>query len=185
MNVTVYLGSRPGDSPAYTRNAETLGNWIGSSGHTLIYGGSDGGLMGVLASAALNAHGKVIGVLPQVEAIMQREQAGLSQIIYTEDVAARRSRMIELADAFVVLPGGLGTLDEISEVLSLASLDLIWQPIVFFGAEGYFEPFRALFRHMIEKDFSSESYFKNVLFTEELDELAAYLNAHNTKAKLS
>lgn len=185
MNVAVYLGSRPGDSPAYAKNAEALGRWLGKSGLTLVYGGSKGGLMGVLASAALSEGGRVIGVLPDVDLIMQLKQPGLSQYVYTEDVAERRSRMIELADAFVVLPGGLGTIDEITEVLSLASLDLIRQPIVFFGAEGYFEPFRALFKHMIQKGFSEEAYFKNVCFTESLDELAAFLRGHNINANLS
>lgn len=185
MNVAVYLGSRPGDSPAYARNAEALGSWLGKSGLTLVYGGSKGGLMGVLASATLSEGGRVIGVLPDVEAILRQKQAGLSQYIYTKDVAERRSRMIALADAFVVLPGGLGTVDEITEVLSLASLDLIPQPIVFYGAEGYFEPFKALFEHMIAKGFSSKEYFKNVCFTENLEELAAFLKAHNINANLS
>ena len=181
MNITVYLGSSSGDSQAYADNAEALGKWIGSSGHTLVYGGSNGGLMGTLATAALKAHASVIGVLPRVDAIMEREQAGLSQYIYTETVAERRSRMIAMADSFIVLPGGLGTIDEITEVLSLKSLSLIPQPIAFFGAEGYFEPFKALFRHMIDKGFSRRAYFENICFTESLDELTGFLNVHNIK----
>ncbi len=182
MNIAVYLGSRPGNSPAYTKNAQVLGSWIGKNGYTLVYGGSNGGLMGVLASAALQEKGSVIGVLPKVDAILKRTQAGLSEYIYTEDVAARRSRMIGLADAFIVLPGGLGTIDEITEVLSLASLGLARQPIIFFGADGYFEPFKALFQHMIDQGFSSETYFTNVCFTESLEELSAFLGEHNIKA---
>ena len=185
MNIAVYLGSHAGDSPAYTNNARALGMWIGSSGHTLVYGGTTAGLMGVLADSALEAGGKVIGVLPNVPLIMDQKHPGLSEYICSDDVADRRSRMIELADAFVALPGGLGTLDEITEVLSLVSLDLVRQPIVFFGAESYFEPFKVLFEHMIAKGFSSRGYFRNVCFTEDIGKLAAFLEGHNINANYS
>ena len=124
MKIAVYLGSRNGARPEYVQAARSLGAWIGDKGHTLVYGGSRGGLMGELASAVLNHGGKVTGVLPDVDEIMNLKQKGLTEYIYTKDVAERRSKMIELADAFAVLPGGLGTLDEITEVLSLSENDV-------------------------------------------------------------
>ena len=175
MKIAVYLGSRNGARPEYVQAARSLGAWIGDKGHTLVYGGSRGGLMGELASAVLNHGGKVTGVLPDVDEIMNLRQKGLTEYIYTKDVAERRSKMIELADAFAVLPGGLGTLDEITEVLSLKSLNLIPQPIVFFDAADYFAPLRALFRHMIGEGFSEEAYFENVLFTDDTTQLDAFL----------
>ena len=179
MNIAVYLGSRPGDSPAYVQNAANLGRWIALNGFTLVYGGTTAGSMGALAGAALAAGGKVIGVLPEVDFLTQQAQPHLTQTILTPDVASRRSRMIELADAFVALPGGLGTLDEISEVLSLQSLDLIKQPVAFLGTQGYFEPFKALFEHMIKRGFCDRAYLKNVLFTEDMAEMGVFLRTHN------
>ncbi len=175
MNIAVYLGSRPGDSPKYSEMTRALGKWIGKNGFTLVYGGSAQGLMGALADSTLASGGEVIGILPNVKEIMDVKQPGLTKYIYTASVAERRSRMIELADAFVTLPGGLGTLDEISEVLSLMSLDLLWQPVVFLGANGYYEPLRKLFRHIIDTGFSDRAYYKHVLFTEDIDSMAAHI----------
>ena len=175
MNIAVYLGSRNGNSDEYVAFAERTGKWIGANGHTLIYGGSRGGLMGILAESALKENGSVIGVLPAVDEIMTLKQPGLTQYLYTADVAERRSKMISLANAFIVLPGGLGTLDEISEVLSLKSLDLIRQPIIFFGPKAFFDPLRHLFRHLVNTGFSDEKYFENLLFTDDADEMARFI----------
>ncbi len=175
MNIAVYCGSRPGNGGEYLEKARELGRWIGLSGHSMVYGGSHCGLMGEAADAALANGAHVSGVIPRVEPILQLRHPGLSEYIYTDTIAQRRTRMIELADAFAVLPGGLGTLDEISEVLSLASLELVTGKAVFFGAQDYYKPLELMFERILSAGFGEKDYFRNVLFTEDIGELGRFL----------
>ena len=124
MNIAVYCGSASGNRPSFTEGAKALGSWIAQNGHTLVYGGSRTGLMGATADAVLAGGGKVIGVIPDVKLIQERRHPGLTECIETKDMAERKQKMIELADAYVALPGGPGTLDEISEVICLARLGI-------------------------------------------------------------
>ncbi|MBP3280001.1 MAG: TIGR00730 family Rossman fold protein, partial [Butyrivibrio sp.] len=146
MNIAVYCGSSSGNNSKFMESAKYLGRWIGESGNTLVYGGACKGLMGALADAVLESGGKVIGVLPDVPRIQARKHTGLTECINTSSMAERKAKMIELADAFVALPGGIGTLDEITDVLSLSSLDVVKGPIVLFNTDGYYEPFRKVVR---------------------------------------
>ena len=122
MNITVYLGSAHGNDPKYKNEVVRLGNWIGKAGHRLIYGGSRIGLMGELAEAVLTAGGEVIGVEPDffVDSCLQHH--GITRLIVTKTMAERKARMIELGDVFIAFPGGTGTLEEISEVMSQVRL---------------------------------------------------------------
>ena len=122
MNITVYLGAFGGSDPAFAAAVDELGAWIGKNGHSLIYGGSETGLMGRLALSALAAGAEVTGVEPRffVEQEVQCDQ--LTRLIVTEDMPQRKAKMIELGQAFIAMPGGTGTLEEISEVMSLVSL---------------------------------------------------------------
>ena len=122
MNVTVYLGANYGTDPALQTTVAELGQWIGKSGHTLVYGGSASGLMGVLARSVMAAGGPVIGVEPQFFIDEGYELDGLTQLIVTQDMTERKAKMIELGNAFIAFPGGTGTLEEITEVMSKVSL---------------------------------------------------------------
>ena len=117
MNITVYLGAFEGNDPALADEVKKLGTWIGESGHSLIYGGSKSGLMGVIAESVLEAGGDVTGVEPQffVDAELQYDE--ITKLIVTENMEERKTKMIELGDAFIAFPGGTGTLEEISEVM--------------------------------------------------------------------
>ena len=119
MNITVYLGAFGGSDPAFAAAVDELGAWIGKNGHSLVYGGSETGLMGRLALSALAAGAEVTGVEPRffVEQEVQCDQ--LTRLIVTEDMPQRKAKMIELGQAFIAMPGGTGTLEEISEVMSL------------------------------------------------------------------
>jgi uncharacterized protein (TIGR00730 family) len=176
MNIAVYCGSSSGNDEKYTEAAKKLGTWIGESGNTLVYGGANKGLMGVLADSVLENGGKVIGVLPDVERILARKHTGLTECINTSSMAERKSKMIELADAFIALPGGIGTLDEITDVMSLSSLDVVTGPIVLFNTDGYYEPFRIVINKVIETGFGRPEYFERVLFSEDMDEIETFLN---------
>lgn len=175
MNIAVYCGSSAGNQEAYAAGARALGKMIAEHGHTLVYGGSNTGLMGAVADAALDAGGRVIGVQPNVPLIQSRKHPRLTENIETETMAERRSKMIELADAYVALPGGIGTLDEISEVMVLQHLGIVDAPIVFVDTDGYYQPLRAVFRHMLEQGFCERELFAKVLFSGDMDEIAAFV----------
>ena len=175
MNIAVYCGSSDGNNGKFAESAKELGKWIGERGNTLVYGGANRGLMGVVADAVLENGGKVIGVLPDVPRIQARKHTGLTECINTSSMAERKAKMIELSDAFVALPGGIGTLDEITDVLSLSSLDEVAGPIVLFNSDGYYEPFRKIIRSIIENGFGREEYFERTLFSDNMDEIAAFL----------
>ena len=146
MNITVYLGANAGNDPALAQATAELGRWIGESGNTLVYGGSESGLMGVLAKSVLGAGGKAIGVEPQFFIDEGYEFDGLTELIVTRDMSERKAKMIELGEAFIALPGGTGTLEEITEVMSKVSLRHLSAPCILYDLNGDYEPLRALLR---------------------------------------
>ena len=175
MNIAVYCGSSSGNNPRFIESARTLGRWIGENGHTLVYGGASKGLMGAVAGAVIEAGGKVIGVIPDVTIIQARKHTGLTQLIETKSMAERKSKMIELADAFVALPGGIGTLDEITEVMSLSSLEIVRGPIVLFDTDGYYKPLKSVLDNILNAEFGRKEYFSKVLLSEDMQEIADFL----------
>ena len=175
MNIAVYCGSSCGNDPKFVESARALGHWIGENGHTLVYGGACKGIMGAVADAVLEAGGRVTGVLPKVILIQERRHTGLTECIETETMAERKSKMIELADAFVALPGGIGTLDEITEVMSLASLGITRNPIVLVDTDGYYRPFKAVMDNIVAKEFGRREYFSDILISEDMKEIADFL----------
>ena len=153
MNIAVYLGSTEGEGTAYVNCAEEIGKMIGSGGHTLVYGGSSSGTMGVLADAVLSSGGKVIGVIP--EFFLYRVQPGMSECITVKTMSERKKKMIDLADGFVVLPGGPGTLEEMAEVMSAIRLGLIKKPCVIYNLNGYYDILLDMYRQMLAQGFLS------------------------------
>ncbi|MCR5768103.1 MAG: TIGR00730 family Rossman fold protein [Lachnospiraceae bacterium] len=177
MNIAVYCGSSSGNDPKYIEAARTLGRWIGENGHTLVYGGASKGLMGEIADAVLKAEGRVTGVLPRIMLIQERKHPGLTEYIETSSMAERKTRMIDLADAFVALPGGIGTLDEITEVMTLTSLGIIKGPIVLYDAAGYYQPLKALLDNIISKGFGRKEYFSDILISDDFAKIEKHLSS--------
>lgn len=171
MNITVYLAANPGNDPQMTIATAGLGTWIGENGHTLIYGGSKVGLMGVLAQSALDAGSKVIGVEPQffVDDCLQFDD--ITELIVTPDMATRKAKMIELGDAFIALPGGNGTLEEISEIMSMVSLDHTDAPCIVCNLNGYYDLLQAFLQQMIDAGFSTPKRQEGIYFASDLDEV--------------
>lgn len=153
FRVCVYCGSRPGADPTFREAAAALGRAIGQGPSELVYGGGRVGLMGVLADAALAAGVRVIGIIPQK--LMAREvgHAGLSELQVVPDMHERKRRMAEGADAFVVLPGGIGTMEEFFEVWTWRQLGYHDQPIGLLNVAGYFDPLLAQIDAMVAQDF--------------------------------
>ena len=175
MNITVYLGAFEGNDPALKKAVWELGTWIGQSGNALVYGGSKSGLMGEIAESVLQTGGKVTGVEPQffVEQVLQHE--GLTELIVTRDMSERKAKMIELGEAFIALPGGTGTLEEITEVMSKVSLRHLSAPCILYDLNGYYEPLRELLRRMIDAGLSSAERQRGIYFAANLDEIRAIL----------
>jgi uncharacterized protein (TIGR00730 family) len=135
--VAVYCGSADGNDPAYLAEARSLGAAIAAAGLGLVYGGASVGLMGAVADAALAGGAEVIGVLPDVLAGKEIAHAGLTRLELVSTMHERKARMAELADAFLILPGGYGTLEELLEIVTWAQLRLHAKPCVLINTAGY------------------------------------------------
>ena len=179
MNITVYLGSNDGSQPIYRQEAKKLGEWLGKSGHTLIYGGSRVGLMGVLAEAALKNGGRVIGVEPRFFVENEIQHHGLTKLIITETMAERKQKMIAMGEAFLAFPGGIGTLEEMSEVMSLVKLKRLNKPFCFLNFSGYYEPLRQFFQHMAREGFVDSGWANGICFAESIEEMARHIMPSN------
>ena len=175
MNITVYLGANEGNDPALGRAVHELGQWIGGNGHTLVYGGSKAGLMGEIAKSVLDAGGNVTGVEPQFFMDEGFQYDGLTELIVTKDMAERKTKMIQLGDAFIAFPGGTGTLEEIAEVMSKVSLKQLDAPCILYNLNGYYDDLRALLGHMIEKGLSSPERQEGIYFAEDLAQIQTIL----------
>ena len=171
MNITVYLGAYEGNNPSLKKAVAELGTWIGQSGNALVYGGSKSGLMGALADSVLNAGGDVTGVEPQFFIENEIQHEGLTKLIVTKDMSERKNKMIELGNAFIALPGGTGTLEEISEVMSQVSLKLLDAPCILYNLDGYYDNLKELLIHMIDMGLSSERRQKGIYFAETLEQI--------------
>lgn len=175
MNITVYLGANAGNDPALAEAVRELGSWIGANGHRLVYGGSRSGLMGQLAQSALDAGGTVTGVEPQFFVQQELQHDGLTELIVTKDMTERKTKMIELGDAFIAFPGGTGTLEEISEIMSKVSLKQLAAPCILYNLNGYYDHLKALLAHMIDMGLSTPERQEGIYFAETLDGIRAIL----------
>ena len=171
MNITVYLGANAGNDPALAEAVRELGSWIGANGHRLVYGGSRSGLMGQLAQSALDAGGTVTGVEPQFFVQQELQHDGLTELIVTKDMTERKTKMIELGDAFIAFPGGTGTLEEIAEVMSKVSLKHLAAPCILYNLNDYYDGLQTLLRHMTEMGLSSPERQEGIYFAKDLSEI--------------
>ena len=169
--VCVFSGSSPGADPAYRAAATDLGRHLAERGIELVYGGAHVGLMGVLADAALAAGGRVIGVIPR--SLVEREIAhpGLGDLRVVDSMHERKAQMAELADAFVALPGGVGTLEELFEVYTWNQLGLHAKPLGLLNVRGYFDGLVRFLDHAVEERFITRESRAMLLVGEDLDAL--------------
>jgi uncharacterized protein (TIGR00730 family) len=173
LSICVFCGASSGKDPRYAAAAAVVGERLATSGIQLVYGGGHLGLMGAVADAALAAGGRVVGVIPR--GLVDRELAhrGLSELRIVDSLHERKALMAELSDGFVALPGGLGTLEELAEVLSWAQLDLHGKPIGLLDVGGYFRDLEAFLDHAMAEGFVAERHRRLLLVDDDIDRLLA------------
>ena len=157
MNITVYCGALTGKDPEFTRRAEELGAWMAKNGHRLVYGGGNAGMMGAIAGAVHREGGHITGVTPDFFIFAEEILDLIDDLRVTKDMAERRQIMMDEGDAFIALPGGSGTLDEISEVIALRRLGMLGEtdkPIMLYNINGYYDHLLQFFDRMTGEEFN-------------------------------
>jgi uncharacterized protein (TIGR00730 family) len=170
-SITVFCGSSMGTEEQYKTQASFLGEKLALKGITLIYGGAKIGLMGAVADGVLNKKGKVIGVLPRFLGGKEIAHDQLTEMILVDTMHQRKTRMNELCEGVIALPGGFGTLEELFEMITWAQLGLHKKPIGILNTDGYYDHLIALIQHMVDKGLLKESNKSLVLVSKEIDEL--------------
>lgn len=183
MKITVFLGSSTGNSPVYEKAAEELGAWIGDHGHTLVYGGASVGLMGILADSALAHRGRVIGIMPAFMVDGHKNHLSLTEFRIVKDMTERKKMLLEEGDAFIAMPGGPGTLEEISDAVSSVRLQLFDKPCLFYNLRHYYDPMKAMFEKMNEEGFVDQNEIRQVSFPENPDEISSCLKEQAEKCQ--
>jgi hypothetical protein len=182
MNVTVYCGANAGKEERFREAAILIGKWIGEHHHTLVYGGSSVGLMRVVADTVLEKGSDVIGVVPTFLTKREPVHPNLTQLIWVEDMSERKRRMASLGHLFIALPGGPGTLEEITEVISWARIGKNDYPCVLWNEDGYFAPLAAMYDKMVEEEFLSPEDRAKIFFTSSLTELEEIIATYQPPA---
>ncbi|MEV4421918.1 TIGR00730 family Rossman fold protein [Patulibacter sp. NPDC049589] len=152
-SVCVYAGSNPGIDPGHAAAAQALGELLAGHGTQLVYGGGKTGLMGVVADAALSAGGSVVGVIPHGLERLEVAHRGLTELVVVGSMHERKTLMAERADAFVALPGGLGTIEELVEAATWTQLGIHRKPVGLLDSAGYWGPFAAFLDHAVDAGF--------------------------------
>ncbi len=174
----VFCGSSHGDDPAFAVAARSLGLAIAERGDHLVYGGGGIGLMGVVADAVLEAGGVVVGVIPAPLATREVAHSSLTELVVVETMHERKAKMAELADAFLALPGGFGTFDELFEILTWAQLGIHRKPIGLLNISGYFDPLLALVEQAIGRGFVAPNHRSFLFDAESVTDLFQQLDHH-------
>lgn len=174
-NICVFCGSSHGSKQIYRESAKTLGLLMAQRKKNLVYGGGNVGLMGTVADAVLENGSDVIGVIP--EFLLQKEvgHKGLTELVVVQSMHERKQKMAELADAFIALPGGMGTLEELAEISTWIQLELIKKPIALLNIDGFYDHLFAQFDHMVEQGFVKPENRKVLLNVKNVNEVISLL----------
>lgn len=176
-NICVYCGSAEGDDPRHAAAAETFGRLLAQAGIGLVFGGGSCGLMGITARATLNAGGRVTGIIPAFLDEREIAMSGLTEMVVVEDMHTRKRLMFEKSDAFVALPGGVGTLEELTEQLTWIQLGRHTKPLVIADVGGFWRPLLTLFAHMHNEGFIRTGYEVRYLVAERVEDILPMIAA--------
>jgi len=173
--ICVYCGSSAGTDPAFLQAAGDFGTILAENGIGLVYGGGGDGMMGTLARAVLQHGGDVTGIIPEFLVRREHAERGAHELIITRDMHERKRRMFDMADAFVALPGGIGTLEELVEQLTWVQLGRHSKPVLVLNIEGFWEPLCALIDHMRRLEFIRGDLGFNLLVADKVDDILPML----------
>ncbi|RDI58792.1 hypothetical protein DES45_105316 [Microvirga subterranea] len=176
-SICVYCGSGFGDDPVFAENAAALGRAMAEQGIRLVYGGGNVGLMGTVAQATLDHGGYVTGIIPEFLKSREKLLDAVQETIVVPDMHTRKRLMFEKADAFVALPGGIGTLEELVEQMTWAQLGRHTKPILLLSTKGFWKPLLTLFAHMRDQGFIRQGLELNYLVAERVEEVIPMLEA--------
>jgi hypothetical protein len=176
--ICVFCGSSIGNRPEYAAAATAVGVGIARRGHELVYGGGNTGLMGTVANAALGAGGKVIGVIPSVMVDKELAHQGLTQLHVVNTMHERKAMMAVFADAFVILPGGFGTMDELYEILTWAQLGFHRKPIAILNVCGYYDPMLTFIDHLVDEGFVKQDHREVIVVGDDPDALLTRIESY-------
>jgi uncharacterized protein (TIGR00730 family) len=168
LSVAVYCSSSDAVDPAYLAQADAFGTALASRGHTLVYGGASVGSMGRLARAAKAAGGRVVGVIPAAMVELEIANTDCDELDITVDLRQRKAMIDDRADAFVALPGGFGTLEELFEVLTAKQLGWHRRPVVLLDLDGFWRPLVDLCQHLYDRHFARPSFSRQFLLTDDI-----------------
>ncbi|MFA7277202.1 MAG: TIGR00730 family Rossman fold protein [Pseudobdellovibrionaceae bacterium] len=174
-SVCVYCGSSTSSNPQFDAPTIELGNKIAAQNLTLVYGGGSPGLMGKVANATLGAGGKVIGIIPEHILRLEVQHPGLTELHIVDNMHTRKMMMAEKADAFVIMPGGLGTLDEAFEIMTWKYLGIHNKPVIIANINRYWDPLMALITHMADNRFLREEHLKTFIEASSVDQVIEIL----------
>lgn len=177
-SLCVYCGSNSGAHPAYVEAAIALGTRMARDGIRLVYGGGNIGLMGTIADAVLAAGGEVVGVIPKHLVDMEVAHAGLTELEVVGSMHQRKSRMFDLADAFVAMPGGFGTLEEIVEMFTWRQLGISEKPCALLDVNGYYRPLVAMMDRMVEERFLHPGQREDMWTGDDIDAMFDWMRGY-------
>ena len=177
-SVCVYCGSNAGSRPVYAERAAELGKRLAADGLAVVYGGGNVGLMGIVADAALAAGGDVIGVIPDQLVGWEVAHRGVTRLEVVANMHERKARMFDLSDAFVALPGGFGTMDEMFEMLTWRQLGLGDKPCAFLDVDGFYAPLVAMMDRMVAERFLHADQRRDLWHGEDIDAMLSWMHAY-------
>jgi uncharacterized protein (TIGR00730 family) len=175
--VCVYCGSGPGTNPHFIEAAKTFGKVLAENGIRLVYGGGSLGIMGAVASSVLDHGGMVTGIIPDFLKLKENALKRIQEMIVTPDMHERKRQMFERSDAFVALPGGIGTLEELVEQLTWQQLGRHSKPVLLANVDGFWEPLFALLTHMRETEFIRKGLSVDILKADRVEDILPRLQA--------
>ena len=184
MDITVYCGSGTGDSQSYIEAARALGSWVAQAGHNLIYGGSAVGLMGIVSGAAIEGGAYVTGVEPRFLIDREIPQHELPELVTVENMSERKALMIKRGDIYIALPGGVGTLEEISEVMSRIRLNLTQPPCILLNIDGFYDPLKELLDSMVTHGFLAQGERAQIIFCDTVESAIIEIEAAEKRRRI-
>lgn len=176
--ICVFCGSSMGNKAEYTKAAKQVGEYFVNNNIVLIYGGADVGLMKIIADVCLKSGKEVIGIMPQLLIDKEVEHKGITQLIKVESMSARKEKMVELSDAFIAMPGGFGTFDELLEVLTYNQLRINDKPVGILNTDGYFDKLLEFFDQAVESGFVRKEHRNNLITASNIKDLMGKMNAY-------